>query len=150
MNQDKELVFVTVDFDTLKSREITNSLSVYDIVEWVRTINNQNHDMVDKDTLKKPRLNSKHTPAEVMQYAKELEEYESVKAIVDEQDKAMRKANGINYDALEEYIRDASGLNTKVPEQYRDKVYSCAYETGHSYGYLEVYYKLCRLVEIFE
>ena len=53
------------------------------------------------------------------------------------------------YSLLEEKIKDDSGLNS-IPEQYRDKVYSYAYEQGHGSGYGEVYNYLLDLVEIFD
>ena len=53
------------------------------------------------------------------------------------------------YALLEEKIKEDSGLND-IPKQYRDKVYSYAYELGHSSGYGEVYHYLCNLVNIFE
>ena len=53
------------------------------------------------------------------------------------------------YSLLEEKIKDDSGLNS-IPEQYRDKVYSYAYQQGHGSGYGEVYNYLLGLVEIFD
>ena len=53
------------------------------------------------------------------------------------------------YSLLEEKIKDDSGLNY-IPEQYRDKVYSYAYQQGHGSGYGEVYNYLLGLVEIFD
>jgi hypothetical protein len=51
---------------------------------------------------------------------------------------------------LRNLIKEESGLNTIVPAKYRDKVFSYAYEQGHSSGYLEVYHYLCNLADIFE
>lgn len=39
---------------------------------------------------------------------------------------------------------------TKVPEQYRSKVYSVAYDRGHAYGSNEVFSVLQDLISIFE
>lgn len=53
-------------------------------------------------------------------------------------------------DIIEQFIKDLSGLNSIVPEKYRDKVYQKAYDDGHSAGYYEVYLHLQDLVVIFE
>ena len=75
-------------------------------------------------------------------YTKESAEYEkSVNAYKEEFVRL--------YGLLEDMIKEDSGLNT-IPEQYRDKVYSYAYQQGHSSGYGEVYNYLLDLVDIFE
>jgi len=50
---------------------------------------------------------------------------------------------------ITDLINRESGL-LNIPEQYRAKIWSIAWEEGHSAGYHEVYQWLCRLVEIFE
>ena len=47
-------------------------------------------------------------------------------------------------------IKSESGLDSIVPVLYRDKIWSIAWDAGHSDGYYEVYQWLCKLVEIFE
>ena len=47
-------------------------------------------------------------------------------------------------------IKSESGLDSIVPALYRDKIWSIAWEEGHSSGYYEVYKWLCKLVEVFE
>ena len=54
------------------------------------------------------------------------------------------------YDLLEDKVKEESGLNDIVPEEYRAKVYSYAYQQGHGSGYSEVYNYLLDLVNIFE
>ena len=46
------------------------------------------------------------------------------------------------------YIREKSGLND-IPEDKRSKVYSLAWDRGHSSGYAEVYNELVSLVDLF-
>jgi hypothetical protein len=50
--------------------------------------------------------------------------------------------------AIEQHIKDEAGLD-QVPEQYRDRVYSHAWDSGHANGYYEVYSHLCSLIHIF-
>jgi hypothetical protein len=75
-------------------------------------------------------------------YEKELQEYET-------KDDFYRTESGRLWSLLEDKVKEDSGLND-IPEQYRSKVYSYAYELGHSSGYGEVYNYLCNLVNIFE
>ncbi len=51
---------------------------------------------------------------------------------------------------MEDWVKENSGLYTKVPEKYQSKVYYKAYEDGHANGYTEVYIQLLSLIEIFE
>ncbi len=80
--------------------------------------------------------------SEKEKYKIDLEEYKIKNTFYG--DESMRL-----YPLLEEKIKDDSGLNS-IPEQYRDKVYSYAYEQGRGSGYGEVYHYLCNLVEIFD
>lgn len=80
--------------------------------------------------------------SEKEKYKIDLEEYKIKNTFYG--DESMRL-----YSLLKEKIKDDSGLNS-IPEQYRDKVYSYAYEQGHGSGYGEVYHYLCNLVEIFD
>jgi len=58
-----------------------------------------------------------------------------------------QQCNEINA-LITEFIIVESGLD-KIPEQYRDKVYSKAYENGNRSGFYEIYLELCSLVSIF-
>ncbi len=99
---------------------------------------------------KKPRLGQNHTAQEVAKYASDLAEYEIVKKNYDKESSERDQYNGIIYSAMDEYIREESGLNSVVPEQYRSKVYMKAYDDGHANGYYEVYVQLLSLVDIFD
>ena len=50
---------------------------------------------------------------------------------------------------IESIMRKSSGLS-KVPKQYREKVWSQAFRDGYNSGYEFVYITLCELVRIFE
>lgn len=50
---------------------------------------------------------------------------------------------------IESIMRKGSGLS-KVPKQYREKVWSQAFRDGYNSGYEFVYITLCELVGIFE
>ncbi len=80
--------------------------------------------------------------AEKEEYQKLSKEYETNNDFYESESKRL-------YDILDDIIREDSGLNG-IPEQYRDKVYSYAYENGHSSGYIEIYNYLLDLVEIFK
>ena len=75
-------------------------------------------------------------------YLRELSEYEKVCEDYKKRDKIIDEV-------ITEYIKRESSLNI-VPKEYRDKVYSKAWEMGHSDGYYSVYCKLVDLIEIFE
>ena len=83
-------------------------------------------------------------------YIEELERYTKEKDKYDRDWSTYTvKKNDIE-SKIEKLIKEESGLNTVVPEKYRDKVYSHAWEEGHSNGYYEVYLHLYKLVNIFE
>ena len=97
----------------------------------------------------KPRLKSTTPDAdEIKAYGKAMIQYELDHVKATELILQQKQFNGKIEVALDELIRDESGLND-IPEQYRDKVYSKAYSDGHSSGYLSFYYELTELVEIF-
>lgn len=98
----------------------------------------------------KPTLPIKHTTEDVKVYAEKLALYETEKEAYDNKREAAQKIENDYYRIGEDYIKSITGLNTIVPQQYRDKLYSKAYEDGHSYGLNEVYIKLNNLIEIFE
>jgi len=98
---------------------------------------------------KKPFLKNGANSVEVMQYASDLKQYEDVQ-------ESYRIARKLYYEVdseiskiIEEFIKEESGLNT-IPEKYRAKVYSRAWEEGHSSGYNKVYKHLVNLVDIFD
>jgi hypothetical protein len=97
---------------------------------------------------KKPLAPKIHTSESIKNYSSELETYETNLKEYEITRRACNireiKINNIIID----YIKYASNIET-IPEQYRDKVYSKAYEKGHSSGFYEIYCDLCGLVEIF-
>ena len=85
---------------------------------------------------------------EVREYADLLEKWEIEKEAWDLRKKECQKIfNDIDF-VIESFIKEEAGLDS-VPEQYRDKVWSKAWEMGHSDGYYSVYQKLESLVDIF-
>lgn len=97
----------------------------------------------------KPVLLAKHTSEDVGKYQKNLQHFEKLY----DNYKLEKEQYNTNRSKIEsvivEYIKDVAGLDT-IPEQYREKVYSKAYEDGHSSGYYEVFLKLISLLEIFD
>jgi len=83
-------------------------------------------------------------------YADKLEEYEKDFEVYTSEMKKYRDHKNILDSQIVDFIKDFSGLNSIVPEQYRSKVYTYAYQQGHSSGYSEVAIILENLVEIFE
>ncbi len=79
---------------------------------------------------------------------KQLEEYERLKKIYDQDLTAIEEFNAEIEEAVVAFMKDESGLLT-IPKQYQDGVYSYAWNQGHSYGYAEVYGHLVELVKIF-
>ena len=96
-----------------------------------------------------PRLLSfKPSVEDIENYQKQLDEYSSLLESYKEAKKIYDEVSNTIASIKEEMIRDDSGLNN-IPEQYREKVYSVAWNNGHSDGYISVYNHLCELVEIF-
>ena len=102
-----------------------------------------------KQPATKPFLKNGHTTQDVLDYAAKLADFEKVMEVYHKEKEKYNETVNIINSAIVEYIKQSSGLYD-IPEQYRSKVYSLAYENGHSDGYYSVYYKLCDLVDIFE
>lgn len=127
-------------------------ISVHEVIARLYELKREASQKVEIPPYKmKPKSTNKmSTSKEIREYASELEEWEKYDK---ERNKAIKKSEraGSNVpELLEDFIKIESGLTTKVPEKYRDKVYSYAWEMGHSCGYSEVYIHLCDLVNIFE
>jgi flagellar biosynthesis/type III secretory pathway protein FliH len=101
------------------------------------------------DRPKRPFLSNKPGSVAAAKYAEELALYENENAEYLESIKLAREHNRKIDQLIEAFIREESGLNT-IPEQYRDKVYRHAYQTGHSSGFSEIYNHLLDLIEIFQ
>lgn len=108
----------------------------------------ESHQLPYPEAVKMPRLVDSKNIEQVKAHVVALESYQVEKQKFDEERKAYRTRQGEINSLIEDYIKDASGLN-QIPEQYRDKVFSKAYGYGHLDGYCEVYLKLINLVEIF-
>lgn len=98
----------------------------------------------------KPILKSNHTKEDVLKYAEDLENYNSLSENYKKEYDIVREFNQSLNNLKEDFIKDYSGLNDVVPQIYRDKVWNLAYQLGHSNGYYETYLKLSQLIEIFE
>lgn len=101
------------------------------------------------DKPREPLLNSnKPTKEDIDSYTTKLELYSTDLAGFKTKNEFYKSENSRLYSLLEDLIKEESGLN-EIPEQYRAKVYSYAYQQGHSSGYSEVYNYLLDLVGIF-
>lgn len=100
------------------------------------------------DRPKKPFLTKGAGSVAAQKYAEELAAYESENETCKQARDAAQEHNRKVNELIETLIREESGLNL-IPEQYRDKVYAYAWQTGHSSGYSEVYNHLSELVDIF-
>jgi len=117
---------------------------VYQAIDWCFK---QKGEYPDKP--KKPFLSNKHTSIEASQYVIDLQIYEKGMETHNEKMKLFIERENEIESIIKEFICDVSGLYSIVPKEYRDKVYSKAWEDGHSSGYYEVYLKLNSLVDIF-
>ena len=94
--------------------------------------------------------NNNATPQQYRDYASSLETYLNEKEEYDKLLKEYREKRISLETVVQKFLWSDSGLDTVVPEQYRDKVWSRAYDLGHSDGYSEIQNHLFGLVEIFE
>lgn len=98
----------------------------------------------------KPRLTKNPNAEEARKYANEVDNFEFVMAQYRKEKEAYSAISSPLECLFTDLTKDLSGLNTSVPEQYRDKVYSYAYQRGHSSGHSEILNCLYDLVAIFE
>jgi hypothetical protein len=121
------------------------NLSAYEAEKQIR-------DYLRELYVNKPRapllMNNKPTKEAVERYTIAVEQYTLDLAEYKTKDEVYRAESLRLWNLLENKIKEDSGLND-IPEQYRDKVYSYAYQQGHSSGYSEVYNYLLDLVDIF-
>lgn len=98
-----------------------------------------------------PHLPSNPTANQAKVFSEEMEkfenhtwpEYVAAKIIRD------KLSGNINF-LKEELIKQESGLNAlPISDKQKSKVYSKAWDAGHSSGYYEVYIELIELVELF-
>jgi len=98
----------------------------------------------------KPRLLPSHNSIDAKRFAENLAQWEidneSYKAAMDAYRDEAHRINLI----IEAYIKEESGFNTYIPDDKKAKVWSKAWQDGHSNGYSEVYGCLCGLVDLFQ
>ena len=120
--------------------------TISEVVDYVKTLYPKYPERPSKPQL--PTIKS--TPAEHREYADSLEKYNELMITYSlDKDEYQEKEREINIE-LEKFIKELSGMNRQVPEKYHAKLWSKAWEDGHSGGYTEVYQELCELVDIFE
>jgi len=94
-------------------------------------------------------INNKPTKEDIDAYTEKVKQYDIDLAEYKNKNEIYKTESKRLWGLLEDMIKEDSGLNT-IPEQYRNKVYSYAYQQGHGSGYGEVYNYLLDLVNIFE
>lgn len=97
---------------------------------------------------KKPNFPHEGNSDDIIEYGYAMREYDAAMIAYAEAQLEYDKTHIANTNVLEEYIKQVAMID-KVPEQYQDKVWQHAYETGHSGGYYQVYLNLCNLINIF-
>lgn len=135
----------------IKSVKDFEGYSVYEANELIRILEKQHRSRVNPvERPKKPCLEN-NTPTDL-----EIAEYrDAVKTYEENQRLYLKYLDDIkvgieHWNIFKEFIKNESGLNTFVPQRYRNKTYQYAYDCGHSSGYGEVYVILCNLVDIFK
>lgn len=97
----------------------------------------------------KPMLKKDANSKEVLEYAELLKKWETDANIYKLEVEAYYLNKNFIDSKIQEFIKEEAGISI-VPQQYRDKLYSKAYEDGHSNGFYEIYNCLHSLIEIFE
>ncbi len=100
------------------------------------------------DSITKPFLKRDHSVAEAKDYAKALEKYTKDEILYKKAKDEVIKYNNELDNLLETLMKEESGLN-KLPEANRAKIWSLAWENGHSSGYSDVYTHLCDYINLF-
>lgn len=135
----------TLQFQTVEdAQELLNVMEVYEVIEMIEKSNK----FVKPERLSKPRLVSNPTSQEAKEYAIALEKYENDLVEYNKLTSLYGRENKRLSELIVEFICEESGLNN-IPEKSRGKVWSKAYQDGHSSGYYSVYQELCELVELF-
>ena len=122
---------------------LTSFASVSEACEYIKGLHVQRPPKPPKPSL--PTGSS----GEIRKYADEVEKWEKEIELYKISRKAAQEHDNLLNQMLEEYIKEEAGLNKYVPEKYRQKMWQCAWNHGHSCGYYEVYLELCNLVDIF-
>lgn len=131
----------------MKNKETYDSMSLSDAIYHLEIFREY---QFPKRTRKPQLTNTNPSKEEVDLYLKQTSEYEALNSSYKEN---IRLYNEEQYQ-ISEYIinriKEDSGLNELVPEQYRNNVYAYAYDRSRGDGYYEVYITLCNLVDIFK
>lgn len=97
----------------------------------------------------KPHLSHQHSLGDARVYLMALEQYEINKAEYYQLNAAYQTINKKINDIIMDFLWDISGLKYLPNTVKKDRVWSKAYEDGHSEGMYEVYLKLISLVDLF-
>jgi hypothetical protein len=119
----------------MNTTEIVNSFySLEDALQWRKT-NLPSYPLCPR----RPKMpNTDATSSEFKEYVASLQEYESEKEKYDLEVKEYNKTERELDTVVCKFIWKRSGLDTFVPELYRDKVWNRAYDCGHSGGYGDI------------
>lgn len=82
-------------------------------------------------------------------FATEMKQYESDISGFELREREILNHNDKVVVLIKDYIKHEGGLYI-IPRQYQSKVWSKAWQDGHSDGYCSVYNHLCELVELFD
>lgn len=147
MNEDKNIIS-QIQFKTFGDILCYYHNINYDIEDTILFVKDSNiyKQRISNKPQKPSNLNLK-TSDEFLEYANKLKTYEIDIVSYNEKLKLFNDERSRLDVLIILFIRELSGLN-KIPEQYRDKVFSHA--NDHNYnGYYQTYNNLCDLVEIF-
>lgn len=122
-----------------------NVSSIQEGIEFIESHLGEHPKKPKRPTLTNPRPSAE----DAYEFAKLMEEYEAKLPQYEKELAEYRENENVVYDSIRMYILDQSGALDHVPQQYLDKVYSYAYEEGHSDGHYNVFLKLSDLVTIF-
>jgi len=146
-----ELKSLPESAETLHEIMLNNGMEIYDMIMTVKQfIQTERNKIVLPSIDVKPRLRLDSSAKEARTYANELEAWEKGKRKFDRMKKTRNSVCPLAPSLIEGLIKIESGFFEHVPEKYQQKVYSLAYEHGHSSGMYEVYNYLCEMVDIFE
>lgn len=118
--------------------------SVSDAIEWAMI---QYGDYPNKP--RKPSKSDISNSIEARKYADDLEKWEIQMEVYHIELENYRKNKSLIDSTIIEFIKEKVGISI-VPEQYRNNLWSKAWEDGHAGGFYEVYLRLNSLIEIFE
>jgi hypothetical protein len=97
----------------------------------------------------RPVLKNNHNSIDIEAYLNAFKEYESLmRKFAEEKAEYFKTENHIN-SVIKDYLWEETGLNRLESAASKEKIWSRAYEDGHSDGMYEVYLKLCNLIELF-